>query len=1033
VTIDQQRTLEELAPRALVPSSREVAAGAPLPAYSPLAETTQQVRQPLRPRIAAFLRETDPREATRGEPQRPILVFATMAFMQALVAATVTANFLPILRDLDVSLHAVQMIGVLGGILVNFTDVAFGFAADRFRRTLLGTLVGIAGGLSYVILGFGGTLVAFTASRLLGGIFGGFGAQSAVQTPLMADYYRPEARGRVYSTLATLGAMGGVVGPVIGGALGSVFGWRGPVLVLGLLTALSALGMLFLKEPSRGRYDRIRLGASEETAAVEAAPPGLVEAFRSAKSIGTLRRVWVAGVFGAIGGGAIAGPLAVVTADRFGGGRGGSVFLFGLLIGAQSVGSVVGLALGGTFVDRLIAHRPGRIMVAIGGTQLIGAATFVLIALDTPTLVLLPVLLVVPFVSALPQMAKTVLLSLVVPARLRGFGTQSDKLFGVVGLICIFIILLAFNTTSLTMAFAVGAPPLAVSALLYMTASADVAKDMENARLAVVAEEEMAAARRSGATKLLVCRGVDVHYDGVQVLFGVDFDVDDGELVALLGTNGAGKSTLLRAISGLSEPTGGAVFLDGRDVTHTPPHELAAFGVVQMPGGKGVFPALTVAENLRTAGWLTTDGFDERLARVYELFPALRDRSKQLAGTLSGGEQQMVALGQALIMQPKILLIDELSLGLAPNIVEQLLQALEAMRESGTTIILVEQSVNLALTIADRAVFMEKGEIRFSGPTAELMRRPDILRSVYLKGTAPGTAPARTRPRPTADSSTPARTAVLAVEGVSVAYGGVRALTNATLDVAAAEIVGVVGPNGAGKTTLFDAVSGFVDITAGSVVVGGSDISGLRPDERAKLGLARSFQDARLFSSLTVLENIQVAMERHAAAAASATMSALWLPQVRTAERRLRRRAEGLIELLGLGAFRDKFVSELSTGSRRIVDLACVMATDPELLLLDEPSSGIAQAEAEELGPLLQRIRRDVGCGLLVIEHDIRLLGGIADRLVGMVRGETIVTGTVDEVLSDPTLVAAYLGTSERVLARSGEPVPPSGPVRSSS
>jgi branched-chain amino acid transport system ATP-binding protein len=256
-------------------------------------------------------------------------------------------------------------------------------------------------------------------------------------------------------------------------------------------------------------------------------------------------------------------------------------------------------------------------------------------------------------------------------------------------------------------------------------------------------------------------------------------------------------------------------------------------------------------------------------------------------------------------------------------------------------------------------------------------------------------------------------------------------VSGASLDVGAAEIVGIVGPNGAGKTTLFDAVSGFVPTTGGVIAVHGTDVTGLRPDERARLGLARSFQDARLFSSLTVVENIQVAMERHAAAAASAAMSALWLPQVRTAERRLRRRAEGLIELLGLGSFRDKFVSELSTGSRRIVDLACVMATDPELLLLDEPSSGIAQAEAEELGPLLERIRRDVGCGLLVIEHDIRLLGSIADRLVGMVRGETIATGAVDDVLSDPVLVAAYLGTSERVLARSGTPVSQPDTVRS--
>jgi branched-chain amino acid transport system ATP-binding protein len=274
---------------------------------------------------------------------------------------------------------------------------------------------------------------------------------------------------------------------------------------------------------------------------------------------------------------------------------------------------------------------------------------------------------------------------------------------------------------------------------------------------------------------------------------------------------------------------------------------------------------------------------------------------------------------------------------------------------------------------------------------------------------------------------------VLSVRDVRVSYGGVAALAGASVEVEAAEIVGIVGPNGAGKTTLFDVVSGFVSPTSGSVAVAGTDVTGLRPDERAKLGLARSFQDARLFSSLTVVENIQVAMERHAAAAASAAMSALWLPQVRSAERRMRRRAEGLIELLGLGAFRDKFVSELSTGSRRIVDLACVMATDPELLLLDEPSSGIAQAEAEELGPLLTRLRSEVGCGLLVIEHDIRLLGSIADRLVGMVRGETIVSGSVDDVLGDPLLVAAYLGTSERVLARSGQLVTQSAPVRSSS
>jgi ABC-type branched-subunit amino acid transport system ATPase component len=488
--------------------------------------------------------------------------------------------------------------------------------------------------------------------------------------------------------------------------------------------------------------------------------------------------------------------------------------------------------------------------------------------------------------------------------------------------------------------------------------------------------------------------------------------------VALLGTNGAGKSTLLRAVSGLAPVTGGSAFLDGRDITHAPPHELARHGVVQMPGGKGVFPALSVRENLEAAGWIDHDNLAERIEQVLALFPQLRERMDLPAGTLSGGEQQMVALGQALIMRPRLLLIDELSLGLAPAVVEQLLRAVEAIHERGTAIILVEQSVNIALTVAERAVFMEKGEVRFSGDTAELLARPDIVRSVYLKGTTGG-GPVTTRARRAPDAFEDKAVVLRAID-VAVSYGGVRALDGASVDVAAGEIVGIIGPNGAGKTTLFDAVSGFVPLAGGRIEVSGKDVGDLTPDARARIGLGRSFQDARLFPSLTVLETITVAMERHTAASRSAALSALWLPQVRRAERRLRAKAEALVELLGLEDYREKFVSELSTGSRRIVDLACEMAADPDVLLLDEPSSGIAQAEAEELGPVLDRVRRETGCGLLVIEHDMRLLTSIADRMVGMVRGQTIVSGTVAEVTEDPRMVEAYLGTSERVIARSG-------------
>jgi ABC-type branched-subunit amino acid transport system ATPase component len=237
--------------------------------------------------------------------------------------------------------------------------------------------------------------------------------------------------------------------------------------------------------------------------------------------------------------------------------------------------------------------------------------------------------------------------------------------------------------------------------------------------------------------KLLIVSNLDVAYDQTQVLFGVNFEVREGELVALLGTNGAGKSTLLKAISGLVPSIGGAVFFDAEDITYHDPEETAELGMIQMPGGKSVFPSLTVKENLDMAGWLyyrDAQHIKDSLANVYEVFPVLRDRLTQQAGSLSGGEQQMLSLAQAFIAKPKLLMIDELSLGLAPVVVQQLLEIVKDIHSRGTTIILVEQSVNVALTVAEHAYFMEKGQIRFDGPTAELLKRGDILRSVFLEG-----------------------------------------------------------------------------------------------------------------------------------------------------------------------------------------------------------------------------------------------------------------------------------------------------------
>jgi len=563
---------------------------------------------------------------------------------------------------------------------------------------------------------------------------------------------------------------------------------------------------------------------------------------------------------------------------------------------------------------------------------------------------------------------------------------------------------------------------------------------------------------------LLAVRDLDVSYGDVQVLFGVDMNVGEGEVIALLGTNGAGKSTLLKAISGLVPASSGSVHFDGNDITKLPAEKVAALHLSQMPGGQGVFPSLTVAENLRVAGWLQRRNVDrqrEQVGRIVELFPVLGDRLAHPAANLSGGQQQMLALAMAFLGEPRLLAIDELSLGLAPTIVEQLLDVVRSLAAQGTTVVLVEQSVNVALAVAETAYFMEKGQIRFHGPTSELLDRPDVLRSVFLEGAAAGMAvrdagadgPATPTPPvvpataaapatvtastasneravsvgPTDGHRTNGAAPALAVSGLSVHFGGIRAVSDVDLRVARREIVGIIGPNGAGKTTLFDLISGFTSADAGRVELGGVDVSGRSAPARARLGLGRSFQDARLFPSLTVEEALAVAMERWLDVR-DPFNAMLRLPIQQEAEAATWERVGELLDLMGIEDFRTKFVAELSTGSRRVVDLACVIAHRPSVVLLDEPSSGIAQREAEALAPLLERIRDSLGASLVVIEHDIALVTSVADRLVAMDQGRVVADGLPGEVLHHPEVVASYLGVGSTATARSGPAVSPSDP-----
>lgn len=227
---------------------------------------------------------------------------------------------------------------------------------------------------------------------------------------------------------------------------------------------------------------------------------------------------------------------------------------------------------------------------------------------------------------------------------------------------------------------------------------------------------------------------VDIHfsYGPVPVLFGVGFEVRGGEVLGLLGTNGAGKSTVLRVLAGLEAPARGTVHFDGRDVTTWPAEARCRAGIALVLGGKAVFPDLTVRENLELGGYTVGGELDARIDRELARFPALAARLGTAAGSLSGGEQQQLAIAKALLIDPRLLCIDELSLGLAPTIVAGLFEVVETVKASGVTCILVEQSLNLAARLCDRAVFLEKGAVKFEGHPAELLERDDVARAVFL-------------------------------------------------------------------------------------------------------------------------------------------------------------------------------------------------------------------------------------------------------------------------------------------------------------
>ena len=571
------------------------------------------------------------------------------------------------------------------------------------------------------------------------------GTVQATHNPLLMDTHPPEVRVRVLSIYRAADAVGNIAGPLLVAILASILGftWRGIFIALGVVSLAGAAVSLGLRDPGVGKWDtgRVREQVSGAPAdEVERVKLGFFEVMQRLLLIPTVRRIFTASAVA----GAFLVPLNTFffffLEERWGLGPGGRALFFTVL----PVFSIAAFALVGRRGDALFQRSPASFVkvtaVLLGvGTALIAISVF------SPVLAGLVVLFGLGSACfALLVVSLTMTLLSIVPADMRPHAAALQGIFsaavgGFGGILLLGGVESAFGST---VAIGMLIIPGVASALVLWTASRTVESDFDRMIDELVEEEELRVLKEGGThLPLLACRGIDFSYGRLQVLFGVDFTVDEGEMVALLGTNGAGKSTLLRVISGLGLPTRGTVRLDGADITYLDAERRIPRGITQIPGGRAVFGPLTIVDNLRVYGM--SHGRNKRavergIEESFAAFPRLAERREQLASTLSGGEQQMLALSKALIVQPRLLLIDELSLGLAPKVVGELLDMVKRINAGGTSVVLVEQSVNIALSTVDHAYFMEKGEMRFDGPAAELLGRDDLLRSVFLEGATKG-------------------------------------------------------------------------------------------------------------------------------------------------------------------------------------------------------------------------------------------------------------------------------------------------------
>ncbi|TAL21921.1 MAG: MFS transporter, partial [Frankiales bacterium] len=671
----------------------------------------------------------------------PLAALGALSIVDSLQGYAFTVLTPEISRSLGIGLGTIALLLVLKTLSSALAPLPTAALVQRVPRRALVIIVGATlWAVATLYTGFATGILLLAAVLILDGL--STGSANTLTQPLLMDSYPPPARVRVFSYITAINNFGNVLAPLLVALLAGILGftWRGVFLVFGLMCVAVLPFTLKLRDPGFGKFDteRVRNTVHEpgDDLAEEDVSLGFFEITRRLFLIPTIKKLLAAfAVFGML-----LIPFSTFLSFyldetlNFGPGQ------RGLFFALTSVSSMVALGIYGKRGEAMFRKNPGRVL-DVAGIQLAVGVTLICLAVVSPwTWLTLVLFTLSTAVTAILGPALGIALLSIVPSQMRPHAGALYGIFlagvgGIAGAILLGGVQSRYGTAGALVSLLI---PGVLGALMLRRAAPFVQRDMDRMIDEVLEDEQLKQVKAAGGhLPMLSCKGIDFSYGQLQVLFDVDFTVDDGEMVALLGTNGAGKSTLLKVISGIGLPQAGNVRYRGQDITYLDAERRTRLGITQIPGGRAVFGPLTVMENLRSYGYSLGKErrhLDSLIDECLVAFPRLAERRNSLASQLSGGEQQMLGLSKALIMKPRVLVIDELSLGLAPIIVGQLLEMVRRINATGTAVVLVEQSVNIALNLVDHAYFMEKGEMRFDGRAADLLERDDLLRAVFLEG-----------------------------------------------------------------------------------------------------------------------------------------------------------------------------------------------------------------------------------------------------------------------------------------------------------